>query len=217
MTPTKAKAGITKPVIDVDKTLDEDVKREAANAEIRAVLSEIEARQYEILDDLQPDRGDVASWRERFGGIAANRRRRADGILRRSGVKSRDDLPGIKEQLVPMVAQRLSEFQRAQVLLDEKEANLDLYALSAEEAELEAMRNASLRDPTIPPPENADQIKLNVAQNRAAVMATTEWLEANGPGELVDAADPMRQAGVDAARKFFGIKAPKADAEADAG
>lgn len=200
---------IEKPVIDIDKVLDDVIKTEAAQAEARAVLAEIEARAYELLDTLQPGRVDVERWREKFGGVAENRRRRADGIRRRAGVGEASDLPNA-QFIVPMIAANLAEQQRRHVINVEKEENIELYALSADELEIEAMRN---QDPRVAPPDSADQIRLNSAQGKAQVQAHTEWLDAHRPDELPDSDDPLKQQGIEAARRFYGIEAPAPAAE----
>lgn len=177
-------------LIDTNKVLDEFVKAEAINAEGDAVLAEIEARQFEILDGMVPGRDDVAQQRELTSKIATARRKRADGIAKRAGASGADLIDMRLE-----VAGRLEQSQRIQVGLEERLAHVDLYAVSTEEA-------LGPRSPTSPFPQTVAQIELSAMQGRAAVQALDEWLAAHVGPDPEDGVDPGRQNFVEALKRW---------------
>jgi hypothetical protein len=177
-------------MIDTDKVLDEFVKAEATNAEGDAVLAEIEARQFEILDEFVPGRPDVAEQRELTTKIATARRKRANGIAKRAGTAGAD-LIDMRLQ----IALKLEHAQRLQVGLEERLAHTDLYVVSAEEA-------TGPRSPSSPLPQTAAQIELSAMQGRAAVQALEEWMEAHVGPDPEDGIDAMRQNAVDALKRW---------------
>lgn len=194
--------------IDTDKAFDEGVKLAATDAAGDAIIAEIEARQYELLDAWMPDRveDDVRNRREISAKIAADRRRRADGLAARAKIQSAKDYTA---DFRVLIGDQLFSAQTTQVMSDEKLANVDLYAVSIEEARDMSMR---LR-PGMPPPETKGQIELNTLQGRARVQALFEWLDAHktdGPDEIDD--NDMAPHGADVVRQLLGQKPAAASA-----
>jgi hypothetical protein len=198
-------------VVDTDKLFDDGVKLAATVAAGDAIMAEIEARQYELLVELTPDRpdSDIRDRAELTAKIAAERRRRADGLATRAKITSASDLTA---DFRVLIGSQLHSAQAAQVMHDEKLNNLDLYAVSPEEA-----RDMSMRmQPGMPPPETKAQITLNALQNRARVQALFEWLDGHkhdGPDEIAD--DPNGGPGADVVRKLLGQQPEGVDPSSD--
>jgi hypothetical protein len=190
-------------VVDSDKLFDDGVKLAATVAAGDAIMAEIEARQYELLVSWTPDRAesDVRDRAELTAKMAAERRRRADGLGKRAKISKPTDYT---VDFRVFVGAQFHAAQGAQIMLDEKLNNIELYAVSADEA-----RDMSNRmQPGMPPPETAGQIKLNALQNRARVQALFEWLDAHkteGPAEIVDGPDTSG-IGADVVRQLLGQK-----------
>jgi hypothetical protein len=225
MTPQKASKGdpptVDYHVIDADAVFDRMIAAEAADAETNATLAELDARQYQILSEMTPGRADVTAQRDLRADIATSRRARADGIAKRAGIKT-PDLTEIRLT----VALQLLHAESNQVALEERFANLDLYAVTEQEAaeQRRAIDQIQHLNPmaSLPVPLTAEQIGLDALQGRAAVQALTEWLTANPPAEIPDAetderakTDPARRAALDVARHFYGLAKPAAATSAD--
>lgn len=196
-----------RPVLDLDEALAEGIKTDAANANADAVLAEIERRRLEVSIELLGSDEQSETNLDLARKISADRRRRADGLLKRAGVKSAGDLTARVDMRL-WVASQLASLQRAQVMHEERYANTDTYAVSDVELRLP-------RHPDAGQPPTASRLRVDALTGRASIIAHTEWLAAHvddGP-EIVDNADnPSRQAGVEAFRRFIGAEVTAADA-----
>lgn len=202
--------GDARPVLDLDEALAEGLKIDAANAYADQVLAEIEVRRLELGVELMGDEDGAAVPLERARRILADRRRRAEGLMKRAGVKGPADLAG-RQDMRLWIANQLASFQREQVMLEERFANAELYAVSDDELTLP-------RHPNAPQPPTASRLRVDALAGRARIRAHVEWLEAHkgdGPEVLDDVDNAPRQEGVQAFRRFVG--AAKVEPSGDAG
>jgi hypothetical protein len=186
-------------LLDLDEALTDGVKTDAINAHADAVLAEIERRRLEVCIELLGVDEDAETNLDRARRISADRRRRADGLLKRAGAKTPGELGGRIDMRI-WVASQLASLQRAQATLEERYANIDLYAVTDDELRLP-------RHPDAAPPPTASVIRVEALTGRASIVAHTEWLAAHvdeGPPLVDSAANPARQAGIEAFRRFTG-------------
>ena len=196
-----------RPVIDLDEALAMSIRNDAAQAEADAAVAETEVRRLELVVQLKAADDEDTEFGEKNLEVARRirdqRRRRADGLFSRSGLKRRSDLP-VDPRL--FIANQLAAYQRAQVALEERFANMDLYAVSADEAALP-------RHPTNPPePLTETRIRDDAMEGRARIAAYTEWLTAHaedGPPPADHPENPALQQSVDAFRRFTGDLEPE--------
>lgn len=186
-------------VVDLDEAHRGVLRAGAANANADAVVAEIEAARLAKAIELLGDNPDAQANLERAQRIAAERRRRADGLAKKAGITGPADL-AIDMRL--FVANQLAAAQTNQVAAEEAFAHPDLWAVSDDEASLP-------RHPDAPPPVTADTLRVRALSGRAQIGAYVDWLnehQADGPEPSDDLVDPARQVGVDALRRFMGLK-----------
>lgn len=197
-------------VVDLDEAHRGVLRSGAATAHADAVVAEIEAARIAKAIELLGDNPDAQASLERARKIATERRRRADGLAKKAGITGPADL-SIDMRL--FVANQLAAAQTNQVGAEEQWAHPDLWAVSDEEASMP-------RHPDAPPPITADTLRIRALSGRAQIGAYVDWLnehQGDGPEPTDDLVDPGRQGGVDALRRFMGIKtASSAGADDDA-
>lgn len=167
--------GDGRPLLDLDEALTASVKADASSVNADAVIAEVEARRLELLVEAQPGNEMAKESLARAKKIAGDRRKRADKLMARAGIKSRSDL-ALDMRL--WAVDQLEDSQRQQVKYEDRLANPDLFVVSDEEAILPRHHDS-------PPPLTLAKIKEDALVGRTQIQAYTEWLndrlEKDGP------------------------------------